>query len=139
MQHGYKIKQNRFDKEIAQTTQFQFQLAEGEKLKQIDGFGGRYYISNYGKIYSTWFNKALKPFYHREYQYVKLCYEYKTLDIGVNQLTALYWCKNDNPQEKTIVHHIDGNSINNKANNLQWVSFPEHLALHNCKQRIKLE
>lgn len=32
----------------------------------------------------------------------------------------------ENPQNLPVVHHIDGNKINNKVNNLKWVTFQEN-------------
>lgn len=33
---------------------------------------------------------------------------------------------NDNPEEKTVVHHIDGNKHNNHYTNLVWMNKAEH-------------
>lgn len=42
-----------------------------------------------------------------------------------------------NPLNKKIIHHIDGDSLNNKADNLMWVTFPEHMSLHREMNKAK--
>ena len=132
------IKENKSYTPTEHIPMFDKYLQPNELLKQIDGYGGRYYISNYGNVYSKWVRRKLRYNINNSgYQSVRLCYKQQVDTVKVSILTALYWCENDDPQEKTIVHHMDCNKLNNKASNLQWVSFPEHLALHNCRQRKK--
>ena len=109
-------------------------LKDGEQIRNIKGFEGRYYISNYGEVYSLYSHRQLKKQIVRGYYCVWL-YDgsgnrYKR---KLNRLTAEYFCANDNPQDKTQVHHIDGNSLNDKYDNLIWVSQNEHHKIHNGK------
>ena len=41
---------------------------------------------------------------------------------------ALMFCPN--PDSKTIVHHINGNRRDNRAENLMWCTPEEHVAIH---------
>ena len=43
---------------------------------------------------------------------------------------ALAFCYNDNPQEKTVAHHKDFHKLNNRADNLEWMTPAEHHSLH---------
>lgn len=45
----------------------------------------------------------------------------------LHRLIAETFCENDSPEIKTTVNHIDGNPQNNKAENLEWVSYGENL------------
>lgn len=47
----------------------------------------------------------------------------------LHRLIAMTWC--DNRKFKQIVHHINGNPTDNRSKNLLWVSYDEHMELHN--------
>jgi hypothetical protein len=41
-----------------------------------------------------------------------------------------------NPKNKTQVHHIDGDKLNNSVSNLEWVTKSEHDKIHNNERII---
>lgn len=93
--------------------------------------GYQYYlVSNYGRVYSLKQNKILK--YNtvtNNYLEVKLKRSDGIFEhVKVHRLVAMAF--NENPQHKPIVHHIDCNNQNNKADNLMWVTAEEHMMLH---------
>ena len=47
----------------------------------------------------------------------------------VHQLVALTFI--DKLPDQTEVHHIDGDPVNNRTDNLMWASKTTHLAIHN--------
>ena len=113
---------------------------EGEVWKVSKDFPN-YIISNYGRVFSLYQLRLLKPYVcpfkgKQDYLYVKLtkCKGEKE-SIKLHRLVAETFCPN--PKHKKIVHHIDGNALNNRADNLMWVTFAEHMALH--KKRVKKE
>lgn len=101
----------------------------GEKWAVAVGY--QYYlVSSYGRVYSLKHNKILKPnVYTGGYFDVRI----KRNDGGfehvkIHRLVAMFFV--DNPQNKPIVHHIDCNNQNNKADNLMWVTAEEHIQIH---------
>lgn len=43
-----------------------------------------------------------------------------------------------NPENKSEVHHIDGNTANNRVSNLMWVTHKEHMDIHKEKHPIEM-
>jgi hypothetical protein len=103
-----------------------------------------YYISNYGRLYSKkrktgkllaegwggYKNKPnrLKP----QYFLPNKNGEYK--NHKTSRLVASVFCQNLNPETKNEVHHKDRNNLNNRADNLMWVSRAEHCLLENNRK-----
>lgn len=101
----------------------------GEKWAVAVGY--QYYmVSNYGRVYSLKQNKILK--YNdisTNYLEVKLKRNDGRFEhVKVHRLVAKMFI--ENPQNKPIVHHIDCNNQNNKADNLMWVTAEEHIEIH---------
>ncbi len=123
------------------------EYSNGRKLKPY------YKISNYGRIKSVahkqeWMNHGkLSTKYVPEmllsvvpskdkYRYVWLIAEDKEINAQVHRLVATAFCENDDPEHKTQVNHIDGNSSNNNAYNLEWVTPSENMN-HAIKYGLK--
>lgn len=49
----------------------------------------------------------------------------------VHRLVAEVFCDNPEPELKTVVHHINCNSLDNRAENLIWLTPQEHTQIHN--------
>jgi hypothetical protein len=43
--------------------------------------------------------------------------------VSIHRLVAEHFVPNDDPENKTIVHHKDGDRLNANANNLEWVTY----------------
>ena len=108
-----------------------------ENWRSINGFKGRYQISNYGRV------KSLK-------RYVKNGRSYRIvpeliLSPGVNEYGYLYVCLSkenrlyprrvsrlvaiaflNNWRKLPEVNHKDGNKSNNRVNNLEWCTAKEN-------------
>ena len=101
----------------------------GEKWAVAVGY--QYYlVSNYGRVYSLKHKKILKyNVVTRNYLEVKLKRNDGEFEhVKIHRLVAKMFV--DNPQGKMIVHHIDCNNQNNKADNLLWVTAEEHIQIH---------
>jgi hypothetical protein len=100
-------------------------LQEGEVIKKIDGYE-KYYVSNYGRIFSTKYKKPreLKPSLVHGYPAVSLCQNCKSKKVAVHIYVAKAFI--DNPNNLESVDHKDGNRTNNHASNLQWMSLSDN-------------
>lgn len=113
----------------------EYNFKENEEIALItDEYSqGRYYITNYSNVLSLCQNKwhLLKQTIDKDgYYYVSFQYKDKRIKKHTHRLVAEYFVYNPAPQEKTIVHHIDGNRKNNYFLNLQWCDTKEHSSLH---------
>ncbi len=108
-----------------------------EIWKPVPGYEGKYEVSNCGRI------KALERYVSNNggmqfrsekilkarqgsngYQMVILCSEGKRKGLLVHRIVAEAFVSN--PYGKTVVDHIDTNTNNNHADNLQWVTHHEN-------------
>ncbi|MDX5923243.1 NUMOD4 domain-containing protein [Bacillus cereus group sp. BfR-BA-01033] len=98
-----------------------------EKWKSITGYEGHYEISNKGNVKSIKFNKCkiLKPFKQKGYPKVRLLIDGIQKTFPVHRLVAQAFI--DNPKNKPMVNHKDGNKENNISSNLEWVTNSENI------------
>ena len=105
-----------------------------ETWKDIKGYEGRYQVSNMGRVKTINRHKSdgriqkekirISEIDHRGYEFVLLYNEngYKRYSVHVLVANAFI----PNPNNKPQINHIDGNKINNIANNLEWVTASEN-------------
>lgn len=101
-----------------------------ETWKEIQGTKGKYFISNYGRVKSLcgYTAKILKPF-KKENGYLIVKIDRK--NIMIHRIVAFAFCENKYTNEQKIeIHHKDLNRQNNRADNLQILSFEEHRKQH---------
>ena len=91
---------------------------------------GSYLVSSFGRIYSLHRHKMLKPMYCKStgYLMVDICEHGEVEKMCVHRLIAMLHIPN--PQGKDVVHHKDCNKLNNRADNLQWLTYYEHYEIH---------
>ena len=88
-----------------------------------------YLISNKGKIYNASLDKTMSPYINEKgYFKVTLSGINSKINLRIHVLVALGFCPNR--MGKSTVHHIDGNSLNNNAKNLIWLTKSQHLEAH---------
>ena len=89
----------------------------GEKWKDCVGFENLYMVSNLGNVYTLKSDSSMNVAKGR----VKLRDANNKVHMAdVHQLVAKAFIKNDNPEKHNVVHHKDGNPLNNKVDNLEW-------------------
>ena len=99
-----------------------------EVIKDIQGFEGRYTISNLGIVRSLLTGKIMKPYvtkfgYARVNLRIAHSRDYKS--YFVHRLVASAFLENkDNLAE---VNHKDCNRLNNKVDNLEWMSKEDNI------------
>lgn len=94
-----------------------------QRWKSIDGYGGRYEISNYGYVRNAVTKKISKFILNDGYHYVYLYRDNKDgCDlVRVNRLVAKAFIPN--PFNLPVVNHLDEVKTNDAADNLEYCSF----------------
>lgn len=109
---------------------------EKEIWKHIDGYEDLYHISNLGRVKAlakTVRNNSdsgrflteqiIKPIVqHSGYAHVGLWRNQQCKQARLHRLVAFAFCDNDDPEHKTQVNHINENKLDNRAQNLEWVT-----------------
>lgn len=123
-----------------------------EIWKTIENYR-KYQVSNYGRVRSVdtvesqimknhlmneqiivdvkHKGKMLKGVLRHGYYFVTLYNKYNRPQgrtFKISRLVAEYFL--ENPDNKPLVHHKDGNKLNNNVHNLKWVSDEEHSIIH---------
>lgn len=133
-----------------------------EKWKDIPGYENLYQASNFGQIrtcegkvtksarseHRVWKQRILKQKWQKRHNSNKKDARVTVWKDGkeetklVSRLVAMTWCNGYN--EKLTVNHIDGDPSNNKAENLEWVSYAENIqkgfatGLFGTQKQVKL-
>lgn len=111
------------------------ELFEDEKIKEIENFPG-YFVTNYGRIWSNFSRKWLKPTENKRGNHNRL---YVSLGRGnkryVHRLVAETFIPN--PENLNEVDHIDTNGLNNRVENLRWVTHNENMVNEKTVENLK--
>lgn len=125
---------------------------EGEEWRPVNGFDGKYDVSNYGRVrsidhevkslggYRTVKGRIIKQRIEHGYCRVQLSIsKHERQHKQVHRLVAEAFVPN--PDNKPEVNHIDGCKTNNCAENLEWVTSSENSvhAIENGLQRPKTD
>ena len=104
----------------------------------IDGTKTNYEVSDQGNIRNIKSNKPLKKTINNAgYYRTKICSGNKFHHKKNHRLVMLAFDPIDNP-DNFHVHHKDGNKINNRLDNLQWITSKDHLILEIRKGNNKV-
>jgi len=106
---------------------FEMKICNSDRYKNIKEY---YFAIKTGKIISCRNNVTYilaDRLSGTGYYYVQLATkEGKEKQELVSRIIATLFIPNNDP-EKTIVHHIDHNKLNNHVNNLMWVTYEQNI------------
>ena len=118
--------------------EFGRELWEGEEVRDVVSFEGIYTVSNYGGLWKYvnggFVCRAIKQYREKPvYVRVGLLKEGKWVWRNIHVLVAQAFISN--PGNKPFVNHIDGDKLNARADNLEWVTQLENHQ-HACDMRL---
>jgi hypothetical protein len=95
---------------------------ENESWREIEGYAGRYRVSNCGRIWNVATQQMMKPQMKKSgyYSLNLMKPDKKVVTERVHRLVALHFC--NKPEGCTVVNHLDSNKTNNHADNLEWTT-----------------
>lgn len=95
---------------------------KNEVWMDIEGYDGRYQISNHGRVWNTATQSYMKPQLKKTgYYSVNLMRANKKIVTErVHRLVALYFCPK--PEGCNVVNHLDCDKTNNYYRNLEWTT-----------------
>ena len=111
-----------------------------EIWKDIEGYSGKYQVSNFGNVRSTYVNRCMFGKYKMKieketllkqidngagYLKVNLKSNGKRKNCFVHRLVAEAFVENKNGYR--YVNHIDYNKLNNHSNNLEWCTQKQNI------------
>ena len=106
-----------------------------EKWKKVPYYEGRYEASTYGRVRNSITEECITPYRINpddDHLTVNLMMNGKQNAIGLHRVIATTFVPNYGM--KNVVHHKDFNPLNNRPDNLMWVSNSYNIALGNGRK-----
>ena len=97
----------------------------------INGEETQYFLFENGDLYNANTHRISQGAKNNGYIRYSLTINGKETSIFKHHLLAKMFLENDDPVNKTVVHHKDGCTQNNELSNLEWVSQKE-----NCNKKV---
>lgn len=102
------------------------------KYRKIPSTKFLYEVSKDGKVRNVKSKKHLKPQITNGYAHIGIHCKEITKRVRLNRIVAEVWVKNTKhpeiPLSELFVHHKNFNKLDNRAENLEWVTQSENLA-----------
>ena len=100
-----------------------------EMWKNIELLGNNYSASNIGNLKNNKTGRILKTFNYKGYRKKTFNYNGKTYAFFVHRLVLKAFNPIENMDNEIQVHHINHNRIDNRVENLTWVTNKENQQL----------
>lgn len=110
---------------------------KGEKdWRVIPGYGGRYWVSNFGEIYTTSYgNPRPKRLCVTKTGYIHVDLQKHNVRKKLSVHRIIYSLFAGKVGSKIDIHHIDGNRKNNSIHNLEAIEHGEHNRIHSLAMK----
>lgn len=95
-----------------------------EKRVILNNIESNWTIDETGRLKNINNNNYLKGAINKNYHFYSVYFKGKQYILQTHRLVAEYFIPN--PDNLPIVHHKDGNKLNNLVSNLEWISREEH-------------
>lgn len=96
-----------------------------EEWRQIRGYP-HLFVSSEGRVWTAIYSRYLRPHLtNRGYLRIALSKDKSVKQISVHRIVAEAFIPN--PEGLTDVDHIDGDKLNNRVENLQWMSRSDNI------------
>ena len=131
-----KGKRNHVGEFIWKYTDFEYKPDEEPAGKMLEGYS-RYIITTDGKIYSKSSKKYLSTRENSGYNYVTLYNNSKKgKDFSIHYLVGKVYIPN--PKNYPMLNHKNYNKIDNRVENLEWISYSENMKHFGQKNGISV-
>ena len=97
-----------------------------EKNIILNNQATNFWIEDTGRLRNSKTKRWLKGGVNKGYHFYSLYFKGKQYILYTHRIVAEYFIENDDSLNKTIVHHLDGDKLNNNKLNLEWISPKEH-------------
>ena len=97
-----------------------------EKQIVLNGIPTDFWIESTGRLRNAKTKRWLKGGINKGYHFYSLYFRGKQYILYTHRIVSEYFVDNPDPINNTIVHHLDGNPLNNNYLNLEWISPKEH-------------
>ena len=106
------------------------------QIKDVEGYEGRYKVTDDGRVYSCVTKKWLKPYLKRD-GYLGVCLHKggRQTNFTVHRLVAIAFV--NNPYKRNVVNHLNEDKTDNRAENLEWSTVKENINWGTRTERAK--
>lgn len=110
-----------------------------EEYKEIKGYNGDYFITNYGNVWSLKKSDPIKLKFNiaKGYSLVRLFKCGKTKTVAVHVLVAIYFLDYTPSSRKIVINHKDFDRSNNRLDNLEIITARENTNKKHIKSTSK--